>query len=157
MIDSGKLDRENLRELLPQLDQQSSYGLGEGSETSDWSGVSANKQGRITALDVTNRGLSGELPAALGDVSHLEHLHATSNCFDGEPLLRSYDSMLRNWVVRYKPVFGKYLNALVRTSDKILLQTKCQYSFEYTRNSTDLPPMYVSPLLPFCSIRPTSS
>lgn len=99
MIDSGKLDRENLRELLPQLDQQSSYGLGEGSDTSDWSGVSVNKYGRITALNVANRGLSGELPAALGDVSHLEHLHATSNCFAGEPLLSTCDNMLRNWVV----------------------------------------------------------
>ncbi|CAM9184268.1 unnamed protein product, partial [Laminaria digitata] len=55
-----------------------------GSDTSDWSGVSVNKHGRTTAVDVANRGLSGELPAALGDVSYLEHLHATSNCFAGE-------------------------------------------------------------------------
>lgn len=84
MIDSGKLDRENLRELLPQLDKQSSYDLDEGTDTSDWSGVSVNKHDRITALNMANRGLSGELPASLGDVSYLEHLHATSNCFAGE-------------------------------------------------------------------------
>lgn len=73
--------------MLPQLDRQSSYDPDEGSDTSDWSGVSVNKHDRITALNVANRGLSGELPATLGDVSQLEHLHATSNCFAGEPLL----------------------------------------------------------------------
>eukprot|EP00904_Undaria_pinnatifida_P004223 jgi/Undpi1/13801/HiC_scaffold_9.g03452.m1 len=82
-IDSGKLDRENLREMLPQLDKPSSYGFDDVSETSDWSGVSVNTQDRITALNVANKDLSGELPAALGDVSCLEQLHATSNSFVG--------------------------------------------------------------------------
>lgn len=72
--------------MLPQLDKPSSYGFDDGSDASDWSGVSVNTQDRITAVNVANRGLSGELPAALGDVSCLEQLHATSNLFDGEPL-----------------------------------------------------------------------
>lgn len=89
--------------MLPQLDKPSSYGFDDVSETSDWSGVSVNTQDRITALNVANKDLSGELPAALGDVSCLEQLHATSNSFVGETLAtraREIRSRLQLRIVR---------------------------------------------------------
>lgn len=69
----------------------------ERSDTSEWSGVSLDTEDRILGLNVANRNLSGELPAALGEISKLEYLHATSNFFTGEPikfLANSYCSAL---------------------------------------------------------------
>lgn len=80
-IDPGKLDRKHLRELL---DRPDSYDWDKGSDTSEWSGVSLDSEDRILGLNVANRNLSGELPAALGEISNLEYLHATSNLFTGE-------------------------------------------------------------------------
>lgn len=81
-IDPRELDRKKLRELL---DRSDSVDWDERSDTSGWSGVSFDAEDRILGLNVDNRNLSGELPAALGEISKLEYLHATSNLFTGEP------------------------------------------------------------------------
>ncbi|CAB1103774.1 unnamed protein product [Ectocarpus sp. CCAP 1310/34] len=77
-IDPSKLDRENLRAILERSDSGDHEEL---SGRSEWSGVSVDSDDRIIALNVTNRHLSGELPAALFEISNLEYLHATSNLF----------------------------------------------------------------------------
>lgn len=80
-IDPGKLDRKLLRELL---DRSDSFDWDKGSDASGWSGVSLDSEDRILGLNVAHRHLTGELPAALGDISNLEYLHATSNVFIGD-------------------------------------------------------------------------
>lgn len=82
-IDPRMMDRKNLRELL---DRSDSVDWDERSDTSEWSGVSLDTEERILGLNVASRNLSGELPAALGEISKLEYLHATSNLFSGEPV-----------------------------------------------------------------------
>ncbi|CAM9858960.1 unnamed protein product, partial [Ectocarpus sp. 8 AP-2014] len=79
-IDPSKLDRENLRAILERCDSNDREEL---SGRSEWSGVSVDSDDRIIVLNVANRGLSGELPAALFEISNLEYLHATSNLFTG--------------------------------------------------------------------------
>lgn len=79
-IDPSKLDRENLRAILERSDSNDHEEL---SGRSEWSGVSVDSDDRIIVLNVTNRNLSGELPAALFEISNLEYLHATSNLFTG--------------------------------------------------------------------------
>lgn len=80
-IDPCKLDRKNVRELL---DRPESFDWDKGSDASEWSGVSLDSEDRIMGLNVPHKNLSGELPAALGELSNLEYLHATSNLFTGE-------------------------------------------------------------------------
>ena len=46
---------------------------------SSWSGVTANGDGRVTALVLHDNGLDGTLPAALGDLSELEQLDLQDN------------------------------------------------------------------------------
>lgn len=79
-MDPAKLDRKNLRELLELSD---SFDWDERSDTSEWSGISLDNEDRILGLNVANRNLSGELPAALGEISNLEYIHAASNLFTG--------------------------------------------------------------------------
>eukprot|EP00903_Cladosiphon_okamuranus_P011957 g11230.t1 len=78
--DPSKLDRQKLRELL---DRSDSIDWDERSDVSEWSGVSLDTEDRILGLNVANSNLSGELPAALGEISKLQYLHATSNLFTG--------------------------------------------------------------------------
>ena len=49
-----------------------------------WIGVSIGGDGRITALDLIENGLSGELPAALGSLASLAYLYLHSNQLGGE-------------------------------------------------------------------------
>ena len=49
-----------------------------------WSGVSIDGDGRVTGLDLSERGLSGELPAALGSLTSLAELHLHSNQLGGD-------------------------------------------------------------------------
>ena len=79
-VDPSRLDRKNLRELL---DLSDSFDWDERSDTSEWSGISLDNEDRILGLNVANRNLSGELPAALGEISNLEYIHAASNSFTG--------------------------------------------------------------------------
>ena len=46
---------------------------------SSWHGVTTNSDGRVTALDLGDNGLSGTLPAALGDLSDLQSLLLNGN------------------------------------------------------------------------------
>ena len=49
-----------------------------------WAGVGTNLQNRVTALDLRVNGLSGEIPADLGDLSALTRLFLTRNELTGE-------------------------------------------------------------------------
>ena len=49
-----------------------------------WAGVGMNLQNRVTALDLRVNGLSGEIPADLGDLSELTRLFLTRNELTGE-------------------------------------------------------------------------
>ena len=53
---------------------------------SDWHGVTVNGQGRVTGLDLSRNGLSGELPLVLMDLSELETLDIgdTDACAPGD-------------------------------------------------------------------------
>lgn len=83
-IDSHKLDRDYLRELLSQTEAHG----GQCDQQSDpllWSScVSVDEYDRVTGLNLTNRHLSGEIPTSLGKMSHLLHLNATSNALTGK-------------------------------------------------------------------------
>ncbi|MYG26786.1 MAG: hypothetical protein F4213_12310, partial [Boseongicola sp. SB0677_bin_26] len=50
---------------------------------SSWAGVSTNADGRVTGLALNANGLSGTLPAALGDLTLLERLELQNNHLSG--------------------------------------------------------------------------
>ena len=45
----------------------------------EWDGVATDDEGRVTYLDLGGAGLNGTIPAALGNLSKLEHLDLNSN------------------------------------------------------------------------------
>ena len=49
----------------------------------EWFGVEADSLGRVVALDLTNNGLSGELPARLGHLTALTELRIGNNALSG--------------------------------------------------------------------------
>ena len=49
----------------------------------EWFGVEADSLGRVVALDLTNNGLSGELPARLGHLAALTKLRIGNNALSG--------------------------------------------------------------------------
>ena len=49
----------------------------------EWFGVEADSLGRVVALDLTNNGLSGELPARLGHLAALTELRIGDNALSG--------------------------------------------------------------------------
>ncbi len=49
-----------------------------------WSGVSVDGAGRVTGLDLSQNGLSGELPPALGNLAGLSRLDLSGNQLSGE-------------------------------------------------------------------------
>lgn len=49
-----------------------------------WHGVTVNPDGRVTGLDLQSNGLSGELPAELGDLDELEFLILGQNPIRGQ-------------------------------------------------------------------------
>ena len=49
----------------------------------EWFGIEADSLGRVVALDLTNNGLSGELPARLGHLSALTELRIGNNALSG--------------------------------------------------------------------------
>ena len=50
----------------------------------EWYGVNTNDDGRVIALDLNFNGLSGEIPAELGSLSHLVRLSLGGNSLSGE-------------------------------------------------------------------------
>ena len=46
---------------------------------SEWYGITANSAGRVTELNLYNNGLSGPLPAEIGDLVNLTYLHLNQN------------------------------------------------------------------------------
>ena len=49
----------------------------------EWFGVESDSLGRVVALDLTNNGLSGELPAGLGHLTELTELKIGNNALSG--------------------------------------------------------------------------
>ena len=49
-----------------------------------WYGVTINRSGRVTSLDLSSNRLNGEIPAELGNLSKLRHLLFWSNLLTGE-------------------------------------------------------------------------
>lgn len=49
----------------------------------NWTGISFDLGERITAIEIANRNLSGSFSPGLGDITHLERLHASCNRFTG--------------------------------------------------------------------------
>ncbi len=54
-----------------------------GPAVAGWHGVESDSLGRVIALDLTNNGLSGKLPAALGRLSAMTELRIAHNPLDG--------------------------------------------------------------------------
>ncbi len=54
-----------------------------GEALSSWHGVTTDGAGRVTQLALSNNGLSGTLPAALGDLDELERLDLSYNALRG--------------------------------------------------------------------------
>ena len=50
----------------------------------DWHGVATDANGRITRLSLSGNGLSGEIPAELGDLTNLQNLLLNANTLSGE-------------------------------------------------------------------------
>ena len=48
-----------------------------------WQGVTTNAEGRVTRLVLNNRGLSGSIPAELGQLTNLEQLNLYENELSG--------------------------------------------------------------------------
>ena len=53
------------------------------SPFSDWHGIRTDEEGRITQIYLINNNLSGEIPAEIGRLSHLEGLHLARNDLSG--------------------------------------------------------------------------
>ena len=51
---------------------------------SEWHGVSTDATGRVTDLNLTQNGLSGEIPAELGNLANLQNLWLHANTLSGE-------------------------------------------------------------------------
>ena len=49
-----------------------------------WHGVSTNSSGRVTGVDLRDNGISGHIPADLGNLTELKRLHLSSNRLVGE-------------------------------------------------------------------------
>ena len=61
-----------------------SEGWLEGVDLSGWHGVETDSVGRVSGLDLSGNGLSGELPSELGDLVGLEALNLADNDLFGE-------------------------------------------------------------------------
>lgn len=57
---------------------------GSANPLADWPGVSVGEDGRVIELDLWAKGLTGEIPPELGDLSNLEVLELSENGLTGE-------------------------------------------------------------------------
>ena len=57
-----------------------------GAPLSEWRGVTTDDDGRVTEIYLIGNNLSGEIPAALGKLSHLEGLYLARNDLSGSIL-----------------------------------------------------------------------
>ncbi len=58
-------------------------GWGDGNPDNSWHGVEVNADGRVVRLDLQDNGLSGQLPASIGDLTALEYLNVKQNALQG--------------------------------------------------------------------------
>ncbi len=63
-----------------------------------WHGVTTDAAGRVTRLDLSDNGLMGPLPAALGRLQHLEELYLSYNWGLSGPLPSGLRSSRLNWL-----------------------------------------------------------
>ena len=54
-----------------------------GPALEEWHGVQTDSLGRVTVLHLSDNGLSGGLPAVVGNLTHLTELHIDGNTLDG--------------------------------------------------------------------------
>ena len=83
----GERDAEVLRILYEATGGENwtgSDGWLEGLDLGGWHGVETDSVGRVSGLDLSANGLSGELPKELGDLANLEELNLSSNALSGE-------------------------------------------------------------------------
>ncbi len=57
---------------------------GSGAPLSRWHGVTTDSDGRVVRLELPSNGLSGELPEAIGQLTHLQRLDLGDNGIHGE-------------------------------------------------------------------------
>ena len=71
----------------------------------EWFGVTTDAEGYVTSINLSNRGLTGPIPSALGDLSRLEYLDLSGNQLSG----------------RIPPEFGKMerLTHLILTANQL--------------------------------------
>ena len=84
---SAETDREDLVALYNATGGENWDGSGtwlSDRPLGEWSGVTTNDDGRVTALDLSLRGLSGEIPPELGSLSSLTYLYLANNALSGE-------------------------------------------------------------------------
>ncbi len=60
-------------------DWTNSANWGSGEPVGSWYGVTANEQSRVTALNLSENNLRGELPASLGNMTFLTEIHMDGN------------------------------------------------------------------------------
>ena len=84
--ESGALCNESDRKALEYLfertggaDWTNAYGWNSGSGLDEWHGVRTDPLGRVTALDLTQNGLSGRLSANVGNLAQLAELRVGGN------------------------------------------------------------------------------
>ncbi len=63
------------------------YNWGEDCDVCQWYGITCNGAGQITAIDLANNRLNGQLPIQIGDFSSLLHLNLERNTLSGNPPL----------------------------------------------------------------------
>ena len=80
---SDRTALKNLYELTSGADWIDSSGWLSGPALGEWHGVEADRLGRVTALDLTGNGLSGQLPSQLGRLSAMSELKIGDNSLTG--------------------------------------------------------------------------
>ena len=106
----------------------------------EWFGVEADSLGRVVTLDLTNNGLSGELPARLGHLAALTELRIGNNAlsgrlptsltalslrelrYSGTGLCAPADASFRAWLSTIAAHVGSGLDC-APTSDRDILET----------------------------------
>ncbi len=81
-----EIDRRALEELFDAAGGQKwaeADGWLEEEALADWQGVATDSVGRVSGLDLTANGLSGHLPAALGQLAGLTELRIANNALSG--------------------------------------------------------------------------